>query len=193
MRRRSRTGPASLVGGRGRRRRLVAGGGLTAYRGYTALSRSGWRGARLLRALARADAAGGAAYGDVPAGPRTLLTVDGPARAAAARADQPGHRHPVATVRDHRRGRGALRAAVPDRRAGRSPTRSGARARSDWRLDRVAVGTRLRIMPAADRAVLLGGAVPTDAVLLFPGALPIRLDTPSPPAGARSRCVDARG
>src|SRR5262249_34515801 len=38
--------------------------------------------------------------------------------------------------------------------------------------------TRLSMFGAADRATIVGAPLPTDSVLLFPGAAPIRLDTP---------------
>ncbi len=47
-----------------------------------------------------------------------------------------------------------------------------------WRLARTTVATRLGLSAAEHRATILGGVVPDGPVLLFPGALPIRLDTP---------------
>jgi hypothetical protein len=47
-----------------------------------------------------------------------------------------------------------------------------------WRLATTAVRTRLRLLQAAGRATVVGARVPTQSVLLFPGAVPIRFDTP---------------
>ena len=48
-----------------------------------------------------------------------------------------------------------------------------------WKLDAVAVPTQLTVDRAAERATVLGGAVPAGTVLLFPGAAPIGFDTPN--------------
>jgi hypothetical protein len=49
-----------------------------------------------------------------------------------------------------------------------------------WRLDEVATSTTVEIgSSGSDRVTFAGGAVPTAAVLVFPGALPLRLDSPA--------------
>jgi hypothetical protein len=158
---------------------LVAFGGFTAYRGYTRSAGPAAAVRDYYAALARADAPAALSFGDVPSGPRTLLT------SSVLREQQ--RLAPLSHVTVTRTDRSGTTAEVAVRYALRFP--HGAREVTDtiqlhehdrtWRLDRVAVGTQLRISSAADRAALLGGAVPTNSVLLFPGALPIRLDTAS--------------
>ncbi|HKC26896.1 MAG TPA: hypothetical protein VKB75_02685, partial [Jatrophihabitans sp.] len=48
----------------------------------------------------------------------------------------------------------------------------------NWRLDAVAVSTELQMRAARQRESILGATVPSAAVLLFPGIVPIRFDTP---------------
>ena len=52
------------------------------------------------------------------------------------------------------------------------------RSGDEWRLDRTAIATAIEPTTAAERLSVLGGALPTGSILLFPGALPVRVDTP---------------
>jgi hypothetical protein len=152
---------------------LVAVGGVTAYRGYADSGgpKAAVRG--YFAALARADAPTALGYGDVPPGPRDLLTSTAlrtqqrlaPIRDVAIISSTRSGSHAEVGVR-YRRGAATVTDTVALHQHGGS-----------WRLDRVALRTALRVTPAADRATLLGAAVPTGPVLLFPGALPIRFDT----------------
>jgi hypothetical protein len=48
----------------------------------------------------------------------------------------------------------------------------------DWRLDAVAVAAKMNTPLARQRETVLGAPLPRGSTLLFPGAVPIRLDTP---------------
>ena len=50
--------------------------------------------------------------------------------------------------------------------------------KGSWRLAQTAATTQLRLLVAAQRATILGASIPDGAVLIFPGAVPIRFDTP---------------
>jgi hypothetical protein len=156
---------------------LLVGGGVVAVRGYARTSGAAGVVRGYFGALARADAADALAFGDIPAGPHTLLTgivlreqhriaplqnvaVTALRRSGnSARAEVTytlafaGHPVPVrGTVRLHRAGHG-------------------------WRLDRVAVATALDATTARERQTIVGAAIPAGSTLLFPGALPIRADS----------------
>lgn len=155
----------------------LAGGVLVAARGVTASQSPAAVVRSYFAALGHGDAPRALAYGRVPFGPHTLLTdtvLREQQRIAALR--------DVIVVRTQRHGNRAtvdvtytlgypgddvaVRATVP------LHEQSGS-----WRLDYVAVPTQLEPDGAAQRESLLGGTVPTQTVLLFPGALPIRFDT----------------
>ncbi len=131
------------------------------------------------RALSRGDAAGALAYGDVPAGPRTYLT-DGVLRAALEVAaisdvnvlsvDRIGDRANVTVqyqlgFRDNQR---AVTDTVILNRHGRS-----------WRLATTAASVQIIAKVAGHRLTLGGSALPAGSVLVFPGALPLSVDTPN--------------
>jgi hypothetical protein len=129
-------------------------------------------------ALAHGDAPTALAYGTVPRGPRLLLT-------SAVLAEQ----QDVAPIRDISITSAVVhgtRATVEVRYVLGFPSvnapvtdRLGLHKDSgDWRLDRVAVATAMRLDGARARLSALGAQVPTGRMLLFPGALPLRLDTP---------------
>ncbi|HEU5267126.1 MAG TPA: hypothetical protein VFU35_10525 [Jatrophihabitans sp.] len=158
---------------------LVALGGVAAYRGY---ARSGGPDAAVrgyFAALARADAPGALAYAATPTGPHTLLT------STVLREQQ--RQAPITSFRITRSARVGAGTRVVVHYvlafAGRPrdvvDTVTVRERDGDWRVDPAAITTRLRIGQAADRATLLGAPVPTEPVLLFPGALPIRFDTPN--------------
>jgi hypothetical protein len=131
------------------------------------------------RALSRGDATAALAYGDVPAGPRTYLT-GGVLRAAlevasisdvsALSVDRGGNTANV-TVQYQLGFRGNQK-AVTDRvtlnRHGRS-----------WRLAATAASVQIIAKVAGHRLTLAGSALPAGSVLVFPGALPLSVDTPN--------------
>jgi hypothetical protein len=158
---------------------LVAGGSALAADKYHASGGPDGAVRGYFAALARADAPAALAYGDVPAGPRTLLTsevlavqqrlaplrdvvVTGTRRTSphAARVDV---RYTLAFPGDARTINASLRVHET----------GGA-----WRLDAVAIRTRLTMPKAGDRAGIVGAPVPAGEVVLFPGVVPITFDTP---------------
>jgi hypothetical protein len=156
---------------------LVAGAvvtamGLTASPGPTAVV-GGY-----FAALIRGDAQQALAYGDLPAGPRALLTDEvlteqqhiAPLRdvtLSVTHQDDSSARVEVRYTMDFPDGPIATSAAVLLHRAG-----------DNWRLDQTAISTEIEPSTAGQRLSVLGGALPTGATLLFPGALPVRVDTP---------------
>ncbi|HEY2983481.1 MAG TPA: hypothetical protein VGJ38_04970 [Jatrophihabitantaceae bacterium] len=131
------------------------------------------------RALSRGDAAAALAYGDVPAGPRTYLTR-GVLRAAlevasisdvsALSVDRDGDAATVTvqyqlSFRDNQK---AVTDTVILNRHGRS-----------WRLAATAASIQIIAKVAGHRLTLAGSALPAGSVLMFPGALPLSVDTPN--------------
>ena len=157
---------------------LVAGGGVLGYRGYAAQTGPGGVVRSYFAALADGDAAQALAYGDVPPGPRALLS-------ATALAEQqrlaPLTQFAIRTTTVH-----GARAQVRVHYelgfpAGAQPVDTTValyRRGGEWRLTRAAVATQLLLPEAADRAAVLGTRISDGTVLLFPGAAPVRLDTP---------------
>ncbi len=157
---------------------LLASGGVIAYRGYRDTGGPDGAVRGYFAALRDGDAQTALAYGRVPGGPRTLLTDE-------ALTEQnrlaPIKRFQVRDVS----GRGA-RARVTVRYQLAFPGNAQQvdtaitlhRVGDDWRLDRVAAATRIELAQAGQRASILGTRVPGDAVLLFPGAVPVTFDTP---------------
>jgi hypothetical protein len=130
-------------------------------------------------ALAHADAADALAYGDVPAGPHTLLTET--VLREQLRIAPLQHFSIVSTKRHGAKatvqvkytlaftGRDQqLNVSVPVHEDGGD----------GWRLDQAAVPTELHATNAAQRETIIGGQIPAGKTLLFPGALPVRVDTP---------------
>jgi hypothetical protein len=130
-------------------------------------------------AVGRADAPAALSYGVLPSGDHELLTSD---VLRAQRAIAPISRLSVLAV-----DRSGDRATVTVQYS--LPFSDGSQMISDqvglirssgrWRLTTVAVPARLDLTAAKDRATLAGVAVPSGTTLLFPGALPISLDTPN--------------
>ena len=128
-------------------------------------------------ALQRGDAATALGFGDVPAGPRTLLTsavlreqqrvapiVDltvGPVQRSGSRADVR-----VSYALRYPAGDSVVRVGIAVHESG-----------GTWRLDAAVVPTRLLLRTAQQRASVLGRELPAGTVLAFPGAPPIRFDT----------------
>ena len=153
---------------------VTAGGAAYAYAGSRAATEPADVVRAYFAALARGDAAGALGYGTVPPGPRAYLTD----RVLAEQLR-------VAPIEDVRVGpvRGsnvavALRLGFA---GGSVPVRSRIGVQRDgsgWRLRQVAVAVAVRLDRARQRATLAGTSLPSRAVLLFPGALPLRFDSP---------------
>lgn len=156
---------------------LIVGGGVLAYVGFQRTGGAAGAVKGYFAALRRGDAPDALAYGDLPAGSRVLLTsevlreqlsvasisnlsiVDVRTRGNTATVDV---RYDLAFA--------STRLSVTD--AVRVVKRG-----ASWRLARVAVLTKLDLLQAGDRASVVGAAVPDGPVLVFPGAVPIKLDT----------------
>lgn len=151
---------------------VVAAFGLTASTGPATVVRD------YFAALSRGDARQALAYGDLPAGRHSLLTDE----VLTEQLRIAPLRDVTVTVssQDGDVARAAVRytmgfAAGPiTTSASVSLHRSG----DDWRLDRTAIATEIEPSTAEQRLTVLGGALPTGSTLLFPGALPVRVDTP---------------
>lgn len=127
--------------------------------------------ASYFHAVADGDAEAALGYGDVPAGDRSYLTAD-VLRAQLAN----GSIHAIQTSRA-----AGGRVDVSYQLGGRTIDDVVGVVKRDgrWRLAASAVRTSVSLADAEQRAEFAGAAVPTDQPLLFPGALPIRFDTPS--------------
>jgi hypothetical protein len=128
-------------------------------------------------ALQADDAPTALAYGALPPGPHTLLTDD---VLRAQRRIAPLQQVVIGTVQRHGdRARVAVQytLAFPGLDLPVTADVAAHKASGQWRLDRVAIPVRLRASEGSQRQSILGTALPDDAVLLFPGALPITLDT----------------
>jgi hypothetical protein len=131
------------------------------------------------RALSHGDAARALAFGGLPAGPRTFLT-DGVLRdslkvapisdVSALSVDRHGDAATVAV--QYQLGSRGKRILVGD-------TVTLNRHGNSWRLAATAVSVRIAATVAAHRLTLAGSALPARAVLVFPGALPMSVDTPN--------------
>ena len=131
-------------------------------------------------ALGRADAAGALGLGDLPPGVHSYLTSE--VLQASQRVARIDDVHVLSVDRSGRTARVTVQYQLnyPDV----PPTivtdsvNTERRGRT-WRLTKTAVPVHLRVAAAQARMSIAGSAVPTRTVLLFPGALPITLDTPS--------------
>jgi hypothetical protein len=157
---------------------LLAGGVTIATLGYakTAGPQGAVRG--YFGALAAGDAATALAYGDVPDGATTLLTSDVLREQLRI---APLRDFDITATRQH--GNGAIvqvkyTLAFPGTEVPVSASLPLHDSGGRWRLDRVAVGVQLHAGEARQRQSILGAPVPHGPVLLFPGALPISVDTP---------------
>ena len=157
----------------------LAGGAIVAITAYTGASTPDAVTKAYFRALGRGDAPGALALGDLPAGSRTFLTSD-VLRVALKIARLTDVE--VLTVDEDA---GTARVTVQyELRFAQQPVivndtvelRKGGHG---WRLDDTAVATSLDPAAAGRRLSLAGAAVPSGTVLLFPGALPITVDTPN--------------
>lgn len=157
---------------------LLAGGIVIAALGYARPAGPDTAVRGYFGALAHSDAATALAYGRVPAGPHTLLTAQ--VLREQQRIAPLGHVRIIGTNRSGSKATVEVRYVlafpgmdVPVRAKVPVHEQGGA-----WRLDRVAIPISLDAMSAGQRETILGGRIPSGPTLLFPGALPIRLDTP---------------
>ena len=129
-------------------------------------------------ALQRGDASSALGFGDEPAGPTDLLTDE---VLAEQQAIAPLQDVSIDAVAEH----GDRASVQVSYRLGFA---SGARRYrsvlhvvkrdSGWRLTTTVVATRIHVEQAIDRLNFAGTTAPSGPVLMFPGALPIRFDTP---------------
>jgi hypothetical protein len=157
---------------------LLAGGVTVGVLGYAATGGPDGAVRGYFAALADSDAATALAYGDLPAGSRRLLTDE------VLRAQQ--NIAPLRDVRltamqrvgDRARVQVTYTLAYPWTDTAQSSTVTLHERGGEWRLDQVAVPVELSPFAARQRLSILGAALPRGTVLIFPGALPITLDTP---------------
>jgi hypothetical protein len=131
-------------------------------------------------ALGRADAAAALGLGDVPPGVHTYLTSE--VLQASLRVARISNVHVLSVDRSGRTARVTVQYQLnyPDGPATLVTDSVNAERRGrTWRLTRTAVPVHLQVTAAAARMSLAGVAVPTRTVLLFPGPLPVSLDTPN--------------
>jgi hypothetical protein len=129
-------------------------------------------------ALARSDAPEALAYGKVPFGPHTLLTST-----VLHEQQQIAPLRHFSVVATHRHGSTATVdvkyvLAFPGEDVPVSVSVPLHRQDGDWRLDFAAIPTELHAPFGRQRESILGAGLPVGTTLMFPGALPIRLDTP---------------
>jgi hypothetical protein len=157
----------------------IAGGGVVAYLGYQETSGPDGAVRGYFAALEDANAPRALSYGDLPPGPHPLLTSNvlreqqkiAPIRDVKIVSVQHTGRDATVTVSydlAFASGKAAVSDAVVVHHRG-----------STWQLAETAVPTAIRITQAADRATILGAGIPDGTTLLFPGAVPVRFDTPN--------------
>jgi hypothetical protein len=157
---------------------LLVGGSAVAVLGYAETAGPGGTVRGYFAALARGDAAGALAFGDVPDGPHTLLTAD--VLHAQQRIAPLRKFSIVATHRSGKKARVTVRYNLAYA-TGTQTINAGVglhEADGDWRLDEVAIPTTLQLDRASHRATIVGGGIPDGDTLLFPGPVPITFDTP---------------
>lgn len=158
---------------------VIAAGGVLAVRGWLA-ARTGPDTVvrRYFAALQRGDAAAALSYGTLPAGSRALLGD------AVLRAQQQAA--PIRSLSLISTRTAAGRATVelgyvldfPDGPSTVAAEVSLHRSGGGWLLDAAAVPTRVVFDAARQRASIGGARVPDGRALLFPGAVPVRFDSP---------------
>jgi hypothetical protein len=129
-------------------------------------------------ALIRDDAAAAVAFGDVPAGPKDLLTDQ-----VLAEQQSIAPMHDVSITGTTESGDRATVGysyvlAFPDKAEHYDGSLRLVRHDGGWRLGTTAVATDLQMDQAVDRFNFAGTTVPNGRVLIFPGALPVQFDTP---------------
>ncbi len=154
------------------------GGSLYAYVAYRETAGPDGTVRGYFAALERGDASSALGFGDVPAGPTDLLTdevlaqqqaiaplqdvsIDAVAEHGSRASVQVSYRLGFAT--GARRYRSVLHVVKRD---------------TGWRMTTTVVATQIHVEQAVDRLNFAGTTAPSGPVLMFPGALPIRFDTP---------------
>ena len=158
---------------------VVVTGGVYALAGYLHTSGPAGTVRGYFDALQRGDEASALGFGDLPSGPRRYLS------AAVLREQR--RVGPITDLRilhtDHNGDSATVHVQYVIKVSGTRATVTDAvgvhQHGGGWRLDRVAVPIQISLSGADDRATILGGHLPTDTTLFFPGALPIRFDTPN--------------
>jgi hypothetical protein len=158
----------------------VAGGALITATAYLSESAPETTAVSYFDALGRGDAAGALGLGELPAGPRTYLTSQ--VLDAALSIAKISDVRVLSTVRHGDTAKVTLEYQLGAQQV--SDAVSLVRHGRGWRLTRTAVPVHLRVAAGADRMSVAGARVPTTTVLLFPGALPLALDTPNLDLGA---------
>lgn len=157
---------------------MVVSGGVVAFLAYQDTSGPGGAVRGYFAALGRSDAAAALGFGDVPAGPHTLLT-----RTVLKEQERLAPIRDVNIIATARHGRVATvtveyRLNFPDGAQQAVDSVDVVKHGRSWRLARTAVPTTLHLNQALNRATILGAGIPSGTVLLFPGALPITFDSP---------------
>jgi hypothetical protein len=156
----------------------VVGGAIVAIRGYGGDSGPDGVVRGYFGALADGDAPAALSYGDLPAGPHTLLT------SKVLREQQ--RIAPISDVQVVAVNRAGARASVSVRyRLGFhgdpqnvTDILTVVRRGDSWQLARTAVATELHLSGALPRARIVGAGIPAGSTLLFPGAVPVSFDSP---------------
>ncbi|HEY3090587.1 MAG TPA: hypothetical protein VGJ59_21260 [Jatrophihabitantaceae bacterium] len=151
----------------------VAGGALITATAYLSESTPETTAVSYFHALGRGDAAGALGLGELPAGPRTYLTSQ--VLDAALSIAKISDVRVLSTVRHGDTAKVTLEYQLGAQQV--SDAVSLVRHGRGWRLTRTAVPVHLHVVAGADRMSVAGARVPTTTVLLFPGALPLALDT----------------
>lgn len=157
---------------------LVVGGGAVAYVGFERTGGADGAVRGYFAALRRGDAPAALGFGDVPDGPHALLTstvlreqqrIGKISDVTIAKVTRHGDLATVDVRYDLAFSTTLLSVSdsVQVRKHGRS-----------WHLTAVAARTKLDVLQAQDRASIVGAPVPDTAVLVFPGAAPVAVDSP---------------
>lgn len=157
----------------------IVGGSVVAYLAYEDASGPDGAVKGYFSALAASDAPRALAYGDLPQGPHTLLTSE------VLREQQ--RIAPIRDVKivstDHQRSDAAVSVSYDlGFESGTQVVTDMVLVRhrgSSWQLAETAIPTSIRITQALERATILGAGIPDGRTLLFPGAVPVRFDTPN--------------
>jgi len=158
---------------------LVVGGAVVAYLGYERTAGPAGAVKGYFDALRRSDAKNALAYGDLPTdGSRILLT------STVLREQQ--RIAPITDVQSSTFRQSGNTASVrvtyvlgfASGRLMVSDSVTVVKHGGTWRLQRAAALTRLYMQQAGNRATIVGAPIPDGQLLVFPGAAPIRLDTP---------------
>jgi hypothetical protein len=130
-------------------------------------------------ALGRGDAAGALGLGDVPPGEHGYLTSE--VLQASLQVARISDVHVLSVDRSGRTARVTVQyqLSYPDGPALVTDAVNTERRGRTWRLTKTAVPVTLRAATAKSRMSIAGSAIPARTVLLFPGPLPLTLDTPN--------------